>query len=111
MQILDKLVFYMVLATISGPSSTNQVLLAGRTVLGDNVNYAFERRPQLLLRKGDKLHTASTPSSIVTSISIRPVLHPSGVGNYGERRQVNAGFAAAVVTTSTGAQELLRIAF
>jgi|694.fasta_scaffold24715_4 hypothetical protein len=102
---------YMVLATISGPSSTNQVLLAGRTVLGDNVNYAFERRPQLLLRKGDKLHTASTPSSIVTSISIRPVLHPSGVGNYGERRQVNAGFAAAVVTTSTGAQELLRIAF
>jgi hypothetical protein len=47
----------------------------------------------------------------VTSISIRPVLHPSGVGNYGERRQVNAGFAAAVVTTSTGAQELLRIAF
>jgi hypothetical protein len=102
---------YMVLATTSGPSSSNQVLLAGRTVLGDNVNYAYERRPQLLLRKGEKLHTASTPGSVVTGISIRPVLHLSGVGNYGERRQVNAGFAAAVVTTSAGAKELLRIAY
>lgn len=102
---------YMVLATITGPSSANQVLLAGRTAIGDNVNYAYQRRPQLLLRKGDKLHTASTPGSTVTSISIRPVLHPSGVGNYGERRQVNAGFAAAVVSTSAGGQELLRIAY
>ena len=102
---------YMVLATITGPASANQVLLAGRTVLGDDMNYAYERRPQLLLRKGDKLHTANTPSTTVTGIAIRPVLHPSGVGNYGERRQVNAGFAAAVVTTSARAQELLRIAY
>jgi hypothetical protein len=102
---------YMVLATTTGPSSTNQVLLAGRTVLGDNMNYAYERRPQLLLRKGDKIHTASTLGSTVTGISIRPVLHASGVGNYGERRQVNAGFAAAVVSTSAGTQELLRIAY
>lgn len=95
---------YILLASLSGaPASANQVLLAGRATPSNNPV------PHLILRKGDMLHTALTPSSRITSISVKPHLDAGGVASGTRRAVVNAGFATAVVTLSSGAQELIRL--
>lgn len=95
---------FILLATLSGaPASSNQVLLAGRATPFDNPI------PRLILRKGDTLHTALTPSSVIKSISVQPFYDPGGVAGGSQRMLVNGGFAAAVVTLSSGAQELIRL--
>jgi hypothetical protein len=95
---------FILLATLSGaPASSNQVLLAGRATPTDNPI------PRLILRKGDTLHTALTPSSVIKSISVQPFYDPGGVAGGSKRMLVNGGFAAAVVTLSSGAQELIRL--
>lgn len=95
---------FILLATLSGaPSTSNQVLLAGRATPSDNPI------PHLILRKGNTLHTALTASSVIKSIAVQPFYDPGGVGGGSRRMMVNGGFAAAVVTLSSGAQELILI--
>ncbi|MCB1207864.1 MAG: hypothetical protein KDK97_00995 [Verrucomicrobiales bacterium] len=94
---------FILLANLSGaPASSNQVLLAGRATPSDNPV------PHVILRKGDLLHTALTPSSVITGISVRTAPDVGAVATGSRRTQVNAGWATALVTLSSGAKELIR---
>ncbi len=88
---------YVVLGTLSGALTTNnQALWTGNPALGDDTTQQILRQPVLRLRKGQIYSTASTPQSLVRSLTIKPAVDASGAGGRGLAQCIGASGDVAV---------------
>lgn len=103
---------YVVLASLSGvPAASAQALLSGRTTFGNDTLLSGLRLPNLILRKGQFYHTASSITDTITSIALKPTLDPSGVGGRGLGQVIASdGSIVVILKGRTGAEEVVRLA-
>jgi hypothetical protein len=104
---------YVILASLTGaPANANQVLISGRTTLGNDTTDQRLRLPNLLLRKGERYSTATSLNitNTIKSIAIKPAVDPTGVGGRGLAQIINEnGEILVILTGLTGAQELVKL--
>jgi hypothetical protein len=74
---------YVVLGTLSGTStSSNQVLWAGDSSVGNDTTQQVLRSPMMKLRKG-QAYTTATRTSSIKSITLKPAADTAGAGGRG----------------------------
>lgn len=102
---------YVILATLSGaPSSSNQALFTGNTLLGNDTTLAPLRDPVLRLRKGDRYSTSATALGTIKGLSIKPATDTTGAGGRGLGQCIGAdGTAAVFITGDRGTTELVLV--
>lgn len=100
---------YAVLVTLTGTSSaTNQALLTGDTLAGNDTTLQSQRLPLIRLRKGERYSTAATPLGTIKSISLKPAPEPTGAGSRGQAQVINGfGETAVHLTTDRSLTELV----
>jgi hypothetical protein len=100
---------YVVLGTIGGvgvSTTNNQVLWTGRTTLGLDTSSQHLRQPTLLLRKGDRYGSTSTPQDTIRGLSLKPAVDTSGAHGRGLSQVVGeSDFVLATIIGDRLAQE------
>ena len=102
---------YVVLASLSGvPAASAQALLSGRTSFGNDTLLSGLRLPNLILRRGQAYHTASSITDTITSMALKPTLDPSGVGGRGLGQVIASdGSIVVIIKGRNGAEEVVRL--
>jgi hypothetical protein len=103
---------YVILASLSGvPAASAQALLSGRTSFGNDTLLSGLRLPNVILRKGQAYHTASSITDTITSIALKLTLDPGGVGGRGLGQVIASdGSIVVIIKGRNGAEEVVRLA-